>query len=108
MKILFVCSRNEWRSKTAETIFKNNGLHEIRSAGTANTARIRINQKIINWADLILVMETKHKKTILNKFVLDDLQTELEVLDIPDDYEYMNAELIEILRVKLSDLFGNE
>ncbi|MFK7934848.1 MAG: low molecular weight protein tyrosine phosphatase family protein [Saprospiraceae bacterium] len=108
MKILFVCSRNEWRSRTAEAIFKNNGLHEIRSAGTANTARIRVNQKMINWADLILVMETKHKKIIRSKFDLNFSDVELEVLDIPDDYEYMDEELVEILEVKLSDLFGNK
>jgi len=51
MKILFVCSRNKWRSRTAETIFKNNGLHQIKSAGTEKSARIRITQNMINWAE---------------------------------------------------------
>ncbi len=62
MRILFVCSRNKWRSRTAETIFKNNGMHEIRSAGTENSAKIRISQNMINWADKIYVMESKHQK----------------------------------------------
>lgn len=77
MKILFVCSRNKRRSRTAETIFKNNGKHEIRSAGTENAARIRLSQGIIHWADLIFVMETKHKKKIINNFEFDKLTKQL-------------------------------
>lgn len=106
MKILFVCSRNKWRSRTAETMFKNNGEHEIRSAGTEKTARIRLSQGILNWADLIFVMETKHKKKILRDFEFDKLAKQLEVLDIEDEYKYMDNELIEILKVKLSELFN--
>jgi len=105
MKILFVCSRNKWRSRTAETIFKNNGHHDIRSAGTERSARIQINQNMINWADLIFVMEETHKKRILKKFEVDNNKQSLEVLDIPDDYEYMDKDLIEILELKLEDIF---
>jgi len=105
MKILFVCSRNKWRSRTAETIFKNNGHHNIRSAGTEHSARIQINQNMINWADLIFVMEETHKKRILKKFEIDNNIQSLEVLDIPDDYKYMDKDLIEILELKLEDIF---
>ena len=91
MKILFVCSRNKWRSRTAETIFKNNGLHEIRSAGTEKSARIRITQNMINWADTVFVMEPKHKKRILDNFEVDQENSTLEVLDIPDEYQYMDC-----------------
>ncbi len=105
MKILFVCSRNKWRSRTAETIFKNNGFHEIKSAGTENSARIRVTQKLINWADTIFVMESKHKKRMLDKFEIDPSETNLEVLDIPDEYPYMDEELVEILEIKLKDVF---
>lgn len=105
MKILFVCSRNKWRSRTAETIFKNNGQHQIKSAGTENTARVSINQNLINWADIIFVMENKHEKRILKKFDLNKSEINMEVLDIPDEYKYMDKELIEILELKLLDVF---
>jgi len=108
MKILFVCSRNKWRSRTAETIFKNNGLHPIKSAGTEKSARIRITQNMINWADTIFVMESKHKKRILDNFALNQEEKNLEVLDIPDEYQYMDSDLVEILEIKLSDLFGKD
>ena len=96
MNILFVCSRNQWRSRTAETIFRNNGQHQVRSAGTAATARIRLSQTLLDWANVIVVMEDHHKKRIQQAFQMKD--QDLLVLDIPDDYGYMNEELIDLLR----------
>jgi len=60
---------------------------------------------MINWADLIFVMEETHKKRILKKFEIDNNIQSLEVLDIPDDYKYMDKDLIEILELKLEDIF---
>jgi len=107
MNILFVCSRNKWKSKTAETIFKNNGQHQIRSAGTENSARIRLNQKMLNWADLIFVMEQKHERRILENFDFNQNEKELIVLEIPDDYQYMDSELIEILEKDVNYFLEN-
>jgi predicted protein tyrosine phosphatase len=102
MNVLFVCSRNKWRSLTAETIFKNDSNHHVRSAGTANDARIRVTEKLIVWADLIFVMEKRHKEILDQKFgtVLDS--KEIVILNIEDNYQYMDAELIEILRTSVS------
>ncbi len=68
MNILFICSRNKWRSRTAETIFKNNQQHSVRSAGTENEARIKVSEKLIDWAELIFVMEKKHKIRLKERF----------------------------------------
>ncbi|MFD2284903.1 hypothetical protein ACFSOV_02195 [Pedobacter petrophilus] len=51
MNILFVCSRNKWRSATAESIFKNHPIHQVRSAGTEPSARIKLSAKHLTWAD---------------------------------------------------------
>lgn len=108
MNLLFVCSRNVWRSRTAETIFKNNGFHSIRSAGTEATARIRLNQKMVDWADVIFLMEYKHKKRMKGRLTVDESDTELVVLEIPDDYKYMDEELIEMLETSVNPyLEGN-
>ena len=80
-------------------------MHEIRSAGTENSAKIRISQNMINWADKIYVMESKHQKRILDKFIVDNANEKIEVLDIPDIYTYMDSELILILNIKLEDQF---
>ena len=101
MNILFVCSKNKWRSRTAETIFKNNQKHNVKSAGTENEARIKVTEKLISWADLIFVMEKKHKERLRDKFEsqIDDKQ--IVTLDIKDDYKYMDTELIEILETSV-------
>ncbi len=101
MNILFVCSRNKWRSATAETIYKNHPDHQVRSAGTEPLARIKINAKLIVWADLIFVMEKKHKQRITERFPEEIKEKEMIMLDIPDDYQYMDEELIEEIRVKV-------
>jgi predicted protein tyrosine phosphatase len=107
VNILFVCSRNKWRSRTAEDIFKNSQRHNVKSAGTENSARIRVSEKLITWADLIFVMEKKHKQRLKEKFSTTMDSKEIIILDIPDDYEYMEPELIEILKNSVSAYFDN-
>lgn len=102
MNILFVCSRNEWRSPTAEAIYKNHELINTKSAGTSPSARIKISQKRIDWADIIFVMEKKHRQIITQRFG-DSLDGhKIIVLDIPDEYQYMDEELIEELMTKVA------
>ena len=102
MNILFVCSRNKWRSLTAETIYQNHALHQVRSAGTSAAARIKISSKLIKWADLIFVMEKEHKNRIKECFREEIQGKELVVLEIPDNYQYMNEELILEIENKVS------
>lgn len=94
---LFICSRNQWRSRTAEDIFKNVDGISVRSGGTSSSARIKVNEKLLEWADLIFVMEKQHKQWLQQKYpsLLDHRQ--VVVMDIPDDYEYMDIELIDML-----------
>jgi len=56
-RVLFVCSRNQWRSPTAEAIYRNHPLVEALSAGVSSSARRRVSAKLLQLADLILVME---------------------------------------------------
>ena len=101
MNILFVCSRNKWRSPTAETIYKNRSGINVKSAGTEPSARIKLNSKTIEWADLIFVMEKRHKQRMLENFPIETKGREIVILDIPDDYKYMDQELIEELKSKV-------
>ncbi len=101
VNILFICSRNQWRSPTAEKIFNDRQGIQVRSAGTANNARVRVSEKMLQWADLIFVMEKKHKERITEKFPSICLQKEMIVLDIADEYQYMDNELIEMLRASV-------
>jgi predicted protein tyrosine phosphatase len=99
--LLFICSRNQWRSPTAELLFKNHPVHRARSAGTSDKARIKVNQKIIAWADVIFVMERKHRQ-ILKQFFPEDIGGKtLVVLDIEDNYYFNDPELITQLKASL-------
>lgn len=103
IKILFLCSRNKWRSYTAEKIFHGINGHEVRSAGTENNARIKVTAGHIGWADMVFVMEKKHLKRIQEKFGDILKEKEVIILDISDDYTFMDVELIEILKSRVSD-----
>ena len=100
--LLFICSRNKWRSLTAETIFKNSSKLNVKSAGTENSARIVINSKMITWADMIFVMEKHHKEKLLLKFPNETENIEIIILEIPDNYKFMDPELIEEIKVSIS------
>jgi predicted protein tyrosine phosphatase len=67
-KILFVCSRNRRRSLTAETIFKSEPAWDVRSAGTEDSARINVTAGHLGWADVIVVMEKRHKERLHQKY----------------------------------------
>ncbi len=101
MKLLFVCSRNKWRSPTAETILRRTPGIAVRSAGTSKKARRVLSANDVRWADVIFAMEQKHKKRMLSEFRQELHSKELHVLDIPDEYQYMDEELIAILLDKV-------
>jgi len=102
VNILFVCSRNQWRSPTAEEIYKNKDGIKVRSAGTEASARIKINAKTIAWANIIFVMEKKHKQRIQEKYSSELSDKEMITLDIPDDYQFMDPDLIEEITTKVN------
>ncbi|MFC5702601.1 low molecular weight protein tyrosine phosphatase family protein [Cohnella faecalis] len=103
MKLLFVCSRNKWRSLTAEKIFNGYNGYEVRSAGTEENARIKVTEGHIGWSDLIFVMEKKHTRRLREKFSDKLRGKQIVCLDIPDDYKFMDEDLIEILKSRVSD-----
>ncbi len=102
MNILFVCSKNKWRSRTAETIFKNSRNHAVKSAGTSPNARVKLSESHLSWADLVFVMEEKHSQIIGQKFQSNSFGDKIIVLDIPDNYKYMDEELILSLQASVS------
>lgn len=96
--LLFICSRNKWRSLTAEKIYKTNPDFNVKSAGTENSARVKINAQLLVWADIIFVMEKHHKEKLVQKFPQETDNKEIIILEIPDIYEFMDKELIEEIK----------
>lgn len=103
--VLFVCSQNRWRSPTAERIFSGYAGITVRSAGTASGAKRKIGAADIEWADVIYVMEEKHQKQLRTQFREYLINRKVKVLDIPDEYRYMDSELIDLLKQSLLNEF---
>jgi len=93
--VLFVCSRNLWRSPTAERVWRDHPGLLVRSAGTSASARRRVSDADLRWADLVLVMEDKHRARLRADF--PGVRAPIEVLDIPDLYPFMDPELVRLL-----------
>ncbi len=101
-KLLFICSRNRIRSLTAERIFGRLPGIQARSAGTQPNARIVVTEGHIGWADLIVFMEKSHLNRVRQKFP-DALEgRRIVTLHIPDDYQFMQPDLIDELHAKVS------
>jgi len=77
--------------------------YEVRSAGTEEQARIRVTEGHIGWSDLIFVMEKKHTRRLKEKFAGRLINKRIICLDIPDEYKFMDEELIEILKSRVSE-----
>ena len=95
INVLFVCTMNQWRSPTAECIYSKRPFVNARSRGTSRSARRTVTAEDLKWADIVFVMETKHKERLLSEYLGEIFYKELHVLDIPDIYKFMDPELIE-------------
>lgn len=102
-KLLFVCSRNLWRSPTAESLFRNHLNYEARSAGTENSARVKLTAGHVGWADVIFCMEKKHAARVTERFTTELGDKPLITLRIPDDFQFMDPALIELLKSELAE-----
>ena len=88
---------NKRRSLTAEQLYRDDARLEVRSVGLRSEARRRISEADLGWADVVYVMERDHKSLLRQRFSHADLPT-IGILDIPDDYDYMDVQLQELLR----------
>ena len=100
-KLLFVCSRNQRRSPTAEAMFRGDPNYEARAAGTEPGARIKLTAGHVGWADLVFCMEKKHAAIVEESFAQELGEKQLIILRITDDYDFMSPELIDLLQTEL-------
>lgn len=103
VKVLFVCTGNVDRSRTAEEMFKNVEGLEVRSAGTSYAATIQVTKEMLDWADRIFVMENRHERALLK--IDKETWRKVEVLDVPDKYYFNQPELRALLWEKLRQYF---
>lgn len=101
MNLLFVCSQNRLRSPTAEQVFSEYPGIATMSAGTERGAETPVSRDLVEWADIVFAMEARHRNKLLQNFK-DLFKTKrLVVLNIPDEYEYMDPDLVELLKSRV-------
>ena len=115
-RVLTVCSAGCLRSPTAAHILSSPPWNfNTRCAGTSlEYAIVPVTEALVIWADDVLVMDSFQQK------IINDMQNKLAEemdsyeyvrvinLDIPDEYDYRNPKLVEIMTAKFTELFPIE
>lgn len=99
--VLFVCSRNRWRSPTAEQLFDGRDGLVCLSAGLAHDAETPLTIELVAWADRIFVMERVHRTKLLARFGSALRGRPIVCLDVPDRYRFMDPALVRLLERKV-------
>lgn len=99
--ILFVCSQNRLRSPTAEQVFAEYPGIAVSSAGTNKDAENPLTTEFVAWADMIVVMERQHRTKLQRRFRAALRGQRVICLDIPDNYDFMDPELVRLLKVRM-------
>jgi predicted protein tyrosine phosphatase len=100
--VLFVCTYNQCRSPTAEHLFADWPGIDTRSAGVGSEAKVPLSGELVEWSDLIVVMEDAHREALSKRFPADLGARRVVCLDIPDEYQYMDPVLVELLRRRVT------
>ncbi len=106
-RILFVCTANVDRSRTAEDLYKDDDRYEVRSAGVAPFATVPLTRDLLLWADRVFVMneqEDQHRTIIRIRF--PDVDRPIVDLDIEDRWRRGDTELVGLLLRRLKSYLG--
>ncbi|HEY4475099.1 MAG TPA: protein tyrosine phosphatase [Candidatus Paceibacterota bacterium] len=104
-RILFICTANINRSRTAEDLFKSSDKYEVQSAGfviMSMSGQI-LTQELVNWANRIFLMnevEDGHLAKLNEGF--DVSGKDVTVLNIRDIYNRGDNILVQLLLNKLA------
>jgi predicted protein tyrosine phosphatase len=100
-KVLFICRYNRMRSPTAERVYARRADLEVRSAGTSPDALARINERMLEWADLIFIMDDEQRRSLEVRFTGHPALQRLICLNIPDEFTFLQPELVELLEARV-------
>jgi len=100
-RVLFICRLNRYRSATAERIFCKRKDLDVRSAGTEDDALVRVNARMLEWADIIFAMDPLQVEALRLMFPAHPALDRVVCLDIEDVYSFLQPQLVELLRQKV-------
>ncbi len=105
IRALFICHYNRKRSATAERVFGKDPTLEVLSAGTSDEAMVQVNQRMLEWADIVFVMDGEQVEALGKMFPDHPLLPKVVCLNIQDDYHFLDPELIAILQQRTQPHF---
>ncbi len=105
LKLLFICTANVSRSRTAEDLLKNSKYYEVQSAGIRQheLGGQLVTQELADWADRIFVMDENNDRHL--SYLRKNLKVfgkDIYVLNIPDIYRRGDNVLVDLLKTKLN------
>lgn len=106
LKVLTVCSGGVLRSPTAATLLTQLYNYNCRSCGTQDYALIPLSKELVYWAEEIVVAEYYHQgevEDVINNCYLDEPRPLIRVLEIPDEFDYMDPELVRLMKLKFDE-----
>ena len=105
-RVLFICRVNRHRSATAERLFGKRPDLEVRSAGTSEDALVRVNKRMLEWADVVFTMDDQQRAALELMFPSHPVLDRLICLDIPDDFTFLDPILITLLEERVKAHLG--
>ena len=94
LRVVFVCTQNKLRSPTAEAIFRDTPGWEVAPAGTNRDAETPVSRDLLEWADMAVCMEERHRNILGQSLKGALLDERILTLGLTDDYKFMDPELI--------------
>jgi predicted protein tyrosine phosphatase len=96
---LFVCSAGLLRSPTGAALAIKKGLNARSCGSNFNYALIPCSANLINWADKIVFVNEENLLQLEDNFLghdyyLSEIERKKLVLNIPDNFEYMDPDLV--------------
>lgn len=102
-RILFVCQLNRARSATAERLYCKRTDVDVVSAGTSEDALVRVNERMLEWADVIFTMDAGQQQDLERLFPAHAALAHAICLNIPDDYGFLQPELVQLLEERVGE-----
>ena len=108
---LFVCSAGLLRSPTGATMAAQRGINARSCGSNFNYALIPCSANLINWADKIIFVNKENlwqleDNYVGHEYLLSQIERKAIVLDIPDNFEYMDPQLQKLFEQELFQPYG--
>jgi predicted protein tyrosine phosphatase len=97
IRALFICHYNRKRSATAERVFAKDPTLDVLSAGTSEEAMVQVNERMLEWADIVFVMDDDQVQALAKMFPGHSTLDRVICLEIPDKYHFLDPDLVAIL-----------